>query len=89
MAGKPPTNAPSLLVIRIDFGKDKDKVLLWLNPATGYQPADDKADAAAERPHFTFDRVRIAAGIKSAAGGLFLDEIRIATTYADAAPSAK
>ncbi len=78
-----PTSTQSLLVFRLDFGGGTTAgdtlIRMYVNPAAGTEPII--ADASIEKVNFTYDQIRVQAGL-GAADGAF-DEIRFGTTYAD------
>jgi hypothetical protein len=80
-----PTSTQSLLVYRLDFGGGTTAgdtlIRLYVNPAVGTEPIT--ADASIEKANFTWDQIRVQAGLNAADGAF--DEIRFGTTYADVA----
>jgi hypothetical protein len=80
-----PTSTQSLLVFRLDFGggttASDTLIRFYVNPAVGTEPVT--ADASIEKANFTFDQIRVQAGLGVADGAF--DEIRIGTDYADVA----
>jgi len=80
-----PTSTQSLLVFRLDFGGGTTLgdtlIRMYVNPAVGTEPIT--ADASIEKANFTWDQIRVQAGL-GAADGAF-DEIRFGTAYGDVA----
>jgi hypothetical protein len=82
-----------LLVYRFDFHSTGFEVKLFMDPTPGVQPpdsADKLTPAANNQLAFVFDYVEIgtADGSSPSLEKMDIDEIRIATTYAEAVPAA-
>ncbi len=87
------TNIPfaqeHLFVYRIDFGTTAsapEQVRMFVDPTPGVQPSNASAVLTSLTwAPFSFDRVRVSSGCEQNPQFQF-DELRIATTYTDAAP---
>jgi hypothetical protein len=75
-----------LLVYRFDFKKGPEEAWMWIDPPVGREPAAADAAIHAESvADFRFNCLSVGAGPGTR---FFLDEIRIATTFARVAPPA-
>jgi pectate lyase len=84
-------NETYFVVMRLRFQSGSDEVAVWLNPVTG---ETDPADAGVTPTTTTANSDQSSAlslqlpSVADASGALYLDEFRIATTWAEATPAA-
>ncbi len=83
-------NETYLIVMRLRFQSGADEVALWLNPQTG---ESDEIDAGVTPLTTTANSDQSSVlslqlpSVSDASGGLYMDEIRVATTWAEATPA--
>jgi len=76
-----PSSPQHLYVLRIDFAAGGDDVRLFVDPViSAGEPLNSTAKASVLGQSFTFDKLRLTGGF----GGLYSDEVRIATTWKEA-----
>lgn len=76
-----PDGRPTLVVVRIDFAAETDRVSIWLDPDIEAEEQPDTPNARFELASGTFDRLRLAAG--SGAGLWAFDELRMSGNWSD------